>query len=299
MAPDEGARGWGIVFEEVSFRHERKPALQIESEPTTELDDGAPGTSVKTKTKTNAEMTNPGPGSDPSRAALTEVSFRIEPGQTVAVVGPTGAGKSTLLQLIPGFYQPTSGRIFVSGRPLNSISRAELCRGIAVVFQDTFLFSSSIAENIAFGRPEATREEIVQAAQAACADGFVRELAQGYETIIGERGVSLSGGQRQRLALARAFLRQPKILILDDSTSAIDATTEREIQDATRELRRGRTTVLVAQRVASVRTADLILVMQAGRIVEQGQHNELLARKGLYAELFASQLDSEPGTRGK
>ena len=270
---------WSICFDAVSFSHDRTPSLQIESEP-------KPDGDSKPTPKLERSAT-------PSRPALTDISFTIEPGKTIALVGPTGAGKSTLLNLLPRFYTPSSGRILLGGRDLQDFDREELYHAIAIVFQETFLFSASIAENIGFGRPDASHEEILRAAQAACADEFIRDLAQGYETIIGERGISLSGGQRQRLALARAFLIQPQILVLDDATSAIDAGTEREIQDATRELRRGRTTLLVAQRVASVRTADLILVLQEGRLVEQGRHDELLARGGLYAELFRSQLDLE------
>ena len=270
---------WSICFDAVSFSHDRTPSLQIESEP-------KPDGDSKPTPKLERSAT-------PSRPALTDISFTIEPGKTIALVGPTGAGKSTLLNLLPRFYTPSSGRILLGGRDLQDFDREELYHAIAIVFQETFLFSASIAENIGFGRPDASHEEILRAAQAACADEFIRELAQGYETIIGERGISLSGGQRQRLALARAFLIQPQILVLDDATSAIDAGTEREIQEATRELRRGRTTLLVAQRVASVRTADLILVLQEGRLVEQGRHDELLARGGLYAELFRSQLDLE------
>ncbi len=277
VAPLQDQAGWSLCFEAVSFTHERAPSLQVESEPKLDLVVGP--------------KTTPVPLAEPPRPALREISFTVAAGETIALVGPTGAGKSTLLNLIPRFYNPVAGRILLQGRDLQTLARRELTEAIAMVFQETFLFSASIAENIAFGRPEASREEIIQASRSACADEFVRELAQGYDTIIGERGISLSGGQRQRLALARAFLRQPKILILDDATSAIDAGTERQITDATSELRRGRTTVLVAQRVASVRNADQILVLQAGQLVDHGRHDELLSRGGLYTELFRSQLE--------
>ena len=269
---------WSIHFEAVSFTHDRTPTLRIESETKPDLE--------------SKSVSKIPPPTEPSRPALIDISFSIEPGETVALVGPTGAGKSTLLALLPRFYEPTSGRILLGTRDLRDFDRSELRQALAFVFQETFLFSASIAENIAFGRPEAPREAIIRAGQAARAYEFIRGLAQGYDTIIGERGVSLSGGQRQRLALARAFLVQPRILVLDDATSAIDAQTEREIHDATRELRRGRTTFLVAQRLASVRVADQILVLRDGRLVEQGRHAELLAHGGLYAELFRSQLET-------
>ena len=231
---------------------------------------------------TTANSSSKGP-----RPVLIDLSFEIKPGQTVGIVGPTGAGKSTLLALIPRFYEPTSGRILVGGQDLRELDRTALRTAVAMVFQETFLFSATVADNIACGRPKASREEIIQAATAARADGFIRELAAGYDTVIGERGVSLSGGQRQRLALARAFLCQPRILLLDDATSAIDAETERDIQVATEELRRGRTTLIVAQRASSVASADWVLVLDRGQLVEQGRPAELLTRPGLYATLFA------------
>ena len=257
-----------LCFEHVSLVYDRTPSLRVESEA---------------KDKPVAPTQRPAGSGHP---ALSDVSFTVEPGQTVGIVGPTGAGKSSLLALLPRFYEPTTGRITLGGHDLRTLDRAELRRALAIVFQETFLFSASVADNIAYGRPDALREEIIQAAKAAYADGFISELARGYDTVIGERGVSLSGGQRQRLALARAFLCQPRILLLDDATSAIDPGTERDIQAATAELRRGRTTFIVSQRAASVAQADLILVLDQGRIVERGRPAELLARKGLYAELF-------------
>ena len=165
----------------------------------------------------------------------------------------------------------------------------DLRRSVSIVFQETFLFSASVADNIAFGRPEASREAVVRAATAACADEFIRGLSQGYKTIIGERGISLSGGQRQRLALARALLTDPQILLLDDAMSAVDARTEREMREGMAALRRGRTTFLVSQRLSAVRRADLILVLQEGRLVEQGTHDVLTGRRGVYHALFQSQ----------
>jgi ABC-type multidrug transport system fused ATPase/permease subunit len=180
--------------------------------------------------------------------------------------------------------------VLLDGCDLRQLDRLRLRQSVGIVFQETFLFSASVADNIAFGRPGATREDIVRVAQAARAHGFISELAAGYDTIIGERGISLSGGQRQRLAIARALLLDPRIILLDDATSAIDPRTEREIREATRELCRGRTTFIVAQRAATVRHADLILVLNDGKLVESGRHEELMARGGLYRDLFATQL---------
>jgi ABC-type multidrug transport system fused ATPase/permease subunit len=231
----------------------------------------------------------------PSRTqALESVSFTVPAGARVAVVGPTGSGKSTLLALIARFYEPTQGRILLDDTDLRDWNRDPLRQGIGVVFQETFLFSATLAENIALGRPTASRDEIETAARAARADGFIRELADGYDTVIGERGISLSGGQRQRIAIARALLIQPRILLLDDATSAVDPTTEQEIREAMRELCRGRTTFLVAHRAATIRTADQILVLQEGRLVAQGRHESLLNDCPLYQELFANREAENP-----
>lgn len=222
--------------------------------------------------------------------ALESVSVTIRPGETVAVAGPTGAGKSSLLALIPRFYDPDAGVVRLDGRDVRTLDRQALRRRMAIVFQETFLFSASVADNIAFGRPDAGRDAIVRAAEAARADGFIRELAQGYETIVGERGVSLSGGQRQRLALARALLMDPEILLLDDVTSAVDPATERELRETLAILMRGRTTLVVSQRLATLRRADRVLVLDGGRLVDQGTPAALLAREGRFLDLFRSQL---------
>jgi ATP-binding cassette subfamily B protein len=225
-----------------------------------------------------------------ARASLTEVSFTACPGQTIAIVGPTGAGKTTLVNLIPRFYDPTQGRVLVDGADVRELDLTGLRRSVSMIFQETFLFSASVAENIAYGKPQAGREEIEACARAAQAHDFIVELEEGYETIIGERGISLSGGQRQRIAIARAFLMDPRILILDDATASVDSQTERFIQEAMRKLCQGRTTFVIAQRFSTVKHADLILVLREGRIVERGRHDELIQRSGFYREVFEQQI---------
>jgi ABC-type multidrug transport system fused ATPase/permease subunit len=214
----------------------------------------------------------------------------VPPGQTVAIVGPTGSGKTTLVNLIPRFYDPVSGRVLVDGVDVRELKLSQLRRAVSVIFQETFLFSASVTENIAYGNPQASREEIECCAQAAQAHEFIVELENGYDTIIGERGVSLSGGQRQRIAIARAFLMDPRILILDDATASVDSRTERFIREAMRRLCEGRTTFVIAQRFSTVQHADQILVLNQGRIVERGTHAELIARSGFYREIFEQQI---------
>jgi ATP-binding cassette, subfamily B, multidrug efflux pump len=225
-----------------------------------------------------------------SEAMLKGVSFTAEPGQSVAILGRTGSGKSTLVNLIPRFYDATSGRVLVDGQDVRDVTQDSLRRQIGSVRQDAALSSGTIRANIAYGRPDAAPAEIEAAARAAQAHDFVTELPDGYDTVIGERGMGLSGGQKQRLAIARALLVDPRILLFDDATSSVDAETEAQIQAALTGLRAHRTSFVIAQRVSTVRSADLILLLEAGRVVAQGTHEELLAESELYYEILASQL---------
>src|SRR5213592_2538119 len=229
----------------------------------------------------------------PEKEVLKHVSFRAAPGSTTALVGSSGAGKSTLISLVLAFSRPKSGRILVDGRDLAAIRLSEYRRQLGVVLQDNFLFDGTIAENIAFARPHAARQEIEAAGRIAHCDAFVRSLAQGYDTVVGERGVKLSGGERQRVAIARAILADPRILILDEATSSLDSESEAAIQDGLRTLRRGRTTFVIAHRLSTIRSADQILVIEGGEIVERGTHAELLARRGRYRQLYDKQYRFE------
>jgi ABC-type multidrug transport system fused ATPase/permease subunit len=224
------------------------------------------------------------------RQALNDVSFTAMPGQVIALVGPSGAGKSTLVGLIARFYDPIVGRIFVDRHNIREFPLDALRRQIGLVFQDPFLFATTIRENIAFGREGATEAEIVQAARDAHAWEFIEQLPLGLDTLVGQRATRLSEGQKQRLAIARALLRDPRILILDEPTSSLDARSEHLVQRALDNLMRGRTTFVIAHRLATIRRADRILVLDGGRIVQQGTHPELLTQPGLYQELFELQF---------
>ena len=222
--------------------------------------------------------------------ALEEITLIVEPNQVVALIGPTGSGKTSLVSLIPRFYDVGDGSVRVDGIDVRGVDLQSLRRQIGIVLQTSVLFSDTIHANIAYGRPDATKEEVIDAAKAAQAHDFIMEMSGGYDTELGERGITLSGGQRQRVAIARALLLNPRILILDDSTSSVDTQTEHLIQKALNRLMEGRTTFIIAQRLSSVHRADLILVMDQGRIVEQGTHQNLLAQDGLYREVYELQL---------
>ena len=217
---------------------------------------------------------------------LNRIDFSVQPGQTVAVVGQTGSGKTTLAKLINRIYDATSGAIRIDDVDVKEWNLETLRKQISIIEQDIFLFSNTVAENIAFGKPDATREEIEEAARSAQAHEFILSFTDGYETMLGERGVTLSGGQRQRLALARAFLTDPRILILDDSTSSIDSATEDEIQKAIFEAAKGRTTIIITHRLSQIRWADTILVIRNGEVTAQGSHDELMVSSGAYSQLF-------------
>jgi ATP-binding cassette subfamily B protein len=223
-------------------------------------------------------------------AVLGDVSFVAEPGQTVALLGATGSGKTTVINLIPRFYDASDGRVLIDGHDVRDVTLESLRAQIGIVLQETTLFSGTIRENIAFGRPDATEEEIQAAARAAAAHHFITSFPDGYETPVGERGSTLSGGQKQRVAIARALLMQPTILILDDSTSSVDLQTEYEIQQALDRLMAGRTSFVIAQRISTVLNADQILVLEDGRIVDRGTHEELMENSAIYAEIYHSQL---------
>ena len=228
------------------------------------------------------------PGGGQGRLVLHDVDLRIEPNQMIAIVGGTGAGKSTLLSLVPRFYDPTSGSVTLDGRNVREIKKKSLRAQIGIVLQDTLLFSTTIRENIAYGRPDASDDEIIDAAKRAQADEFIRQLPNGYANTVGERGGQLSVGQRQRIGIARAFLKNAPVLLLDEPTSALDPTTEAAIMETIKDLMRGRTTLIATHRLATIHDVDRIVVFQRGRIVEQGPGAELLARGGVYAKLFAS-----------
>jgi ATP-binding cassette, subfamily B, multidrug efflux pump len=229
---------------------------------------------------------------DPDRPLIESLSLVAEPGQTIAIVGPTGAGKTTLVNLIMRFYELNGGVITLDGRDISSIPRAELRSNIGMVLQDTWLFGGTIRDNIAYGNPDATEEQILEAARATYVDRFVHSLPDGYDSLINEEGDNISAGQKQLLTIARAFLADPAILILDEATSSVDTRTEVLIQEAMNALRRERTSFVIAHRLSTIRGADVILVMEDGRIVEQGSHNELLRRDGPYFRLYNSQFVS-------
>jgi ATP-binding cassette subfamily B protein/subfamily B ATP-binding cassette protein MsbA len=224
-------------------------------------------------------------GYEPGREVLKSIAFEARPGETIALVGPTGAGKSTLVSLVPRLIDPWSGRVTIDGHALREVQVRSLRNQVALVLQEPFLFPITVAENIAYGRPDASREDIEAAARAANAHAFIERLEDGYDTVLGERGATLSGGERQRLSIARALLKDAPILILDEPTSALDAETEQSLLEALDRLMHGRTTLIIAHRLSTIRNADRILVLRDGEIVESGPHAELMAADGFYAHL--------------
>jgi len=221
-----------------------------------------------------------------------------EPGQTVAVVGSSGAGKSTLSRLLFRFYDIQAGAIRIDGQDIRQVTQASLRTALGIVPQDTVLFNDTIEYNIAYGRPGATHEDVVAAAQMAQIDSFCQSLPDGYATIVGERGLKLSGGEKQRVAIARTILKNPPLLVFDEATSALDTHTEKEIQASLRHVSKGRTTLVIAHRLSTIADADLILVLDAGKVVERGRHSELLAINGVYAALWRRQLESDASAHG-
>ena len=236
-------------------------------------------------------------GYTPDAKVLGDVSFHIKPGQLVGVVGPTGSGKSTVVSLIPRFYDPLAGRVVIDGRDVRDYKLDAMRDQIGYVLQDTVLFRGTIAENIAFGRPGATRAEIMEAARLANADEFIAKMPNGYETMVGDRGATLSGGQRQRIGIARVMVRNSPILLLDEPTAALDSESERLVVEALERLMKGRTVIMIAHRLSTIRDANLILVIARGVVAESGNHDELMARNGIYAELHRTQFDDVAPTK--
>jgi ATP-binding cassette subfamily B protein len=225
-----------------------------------------------------------------NRVALRDISFDIEEGQLVALVGPSGAGKTTITYLIPRLYDPTGGRVLLDGHDLRDLTLSSLAENIGMVTQETYLFYDTIRTNLLYARPQATEAEMVAAARAANIHDFIMSLPDGYETVVGERGYRLSGGERQRVAIARVILKDPRVLVLDEATSHLDSLSEALIQEALQRVMEGRTSLVIAHRLSTILAADMILVMDRGRLVEKGSHKELIARDGLYASLYETQF---------
>jgi ATP-binding cassette subfamily B protein len=229
---------------------------------------------------------------------LNKVSFEAQPGQTFAIVGPTGAGKTTIINLLPRFYDVTHGSVKIDGVDVRDVTSESIRKQVGIVLQDSFLFSTTVMENIRFGKPNATDEEVYAAAKLANADSFIERLPEKYQTVLGERGSGLSQGQRQLLSIARAALADPRILILDEATSSVDTRTERLIQKAFDQLLKGRTAFVIAHRLSTIRNADMILVLEKGQIIERGKHDELLGKKGFYYNLYMSQFKKQEEIEG-
>ncbi len=232
-------------------------------------------------------------GYNKDACVLKNVSFKVDAGQMIGVVGPTGSGKSTIVSLIPRFYDPNSGRVLIDGHDLRDLNLRDLRGQIAYVLQETVLFRGSVADNIAYGKGTATRDEIVAAAKLANAAEFISQMPQGYDTMVGDRGDTLSGGQRQRIGIARAIIRDNPILILDEPTAALDSESEKLVMEALTRLMKGRTVITIAHRLSTIRDADKIVVLTQGELAEQGSHDELMALNGVYAALYRTQFDEQ------
>jgi len=252
-----------------------------------------PGAKKAPKLRGEIEFEHVGFGYTEGYATLTDLNFKVAPGQLAALVGPTGAGKTTIISLLGRFYDPQTGAVKIDGRDIREYKMKSLRKQMSFVLQETLLFRATIWQNIAYGKPEASREEILRAAQLANADEFISRLPEQYDTMVGEKGVTLSGGQRQRIAIARAIIRDAPILILDEPTSGLDAASEELVFDALNRLMEGKTAIVIAHRLATVRRADVIFVLERGRIVEHGTHDELLAGGGLYSRLYEIQFRDE------
>ena len=248
-----------------------------------------PNAKVLPQVKGRVEFDNVKFSYNPEEEVLNGLSFTVNPGEVTAIVGPSGAGKSTIASLLPRFYDVTGGDIRIDGYSIKDITLDSLRGQVGIVPQETMLFNGSVYDNILYGRLDATEEEVYAAAKAANADEFIRQLPQGYATMLGDRGVNISGGQRQRIAIARAILKNPRILILDEATSALDTESERVVQEALDRLMIGRTSFVIAHRLSTIKNADKILVLEHGALVETGTHDELLAQNGLYAHLYQIQ----------
>jgi ATP-binding cassette subfamily B protein len=238
-------------------------------------------------------------GYDQLAAVLRDIDIEAEPGKVIALLGPPGSGKSTIVNLIPRFYDVTAGRITIDGRDIRDLTLASLRKSIGIVQQDVFLYIGTIRDNIAYGRPDASQEEIIAAAQAARIHDFIQSLPRGYDEWVGERGVTLSGGQKQRIAIARTLLLDPKVLILDDSTASVDMHTEFLIQQALSELMTGRTTFVIAQRLRTIMRADEIIVLDGGSVVQRGTHRELISAPGLYRRIYDLELKDQEEALGR
>ncbi|MGC1294818.1 MAG: ABC subfamily B transporter ATP-binding protein, partial [Alloacidobacterium sp.] len=236
------------------------------------------------------EFQNVAFGYDPEVPVLRDVTFKIEPGQFIGVVGPTGAGKSTIISLIPRFYDPLAGVVRIDGKDIRDLKLKDLRDQIGYVLQDTVLFRGTVAENIAFGRPDATSDEIIAAAKLANADDFITKMPDGYNTMVGERGTTLSGGQRQRIGIARVMVRNSPILLLDEPTAALDTESEHLVIDALARLMKGRTVITIAHRLSTIRDADRIIVISGGTVAESGTHDELLSLGGIFSGLYRVQF---------